>query len=41
MSDPVLFWTLCAMIAVNVVVVVLAVRNANRETRTTGRFRTE
>jgi hypothetical protein len=41
MSDPVLFSTLCAMIAVNVVVVVLAVRNANRETRTTGRFRTE
>ena len=41
MSDPVLFWTLCAVIAVNIVVVVLAVRNANRETRTTGRSRTE
>ena len=41
MSDPVLFWTLCAVIAVNVMVVVLALRNANREARKTGRFRME
>ena len=40
MSDPVLFWTLCAVIAVNVIVVVLAARNANREARTTDRFYT-
>jgi hypothetical protein len=40
MGDPVLFWTLCAVIAVNVIVVVLAIRNANREARTTGRFDT-
>ena len=41
MSDPILFWTLCAVIAVNVIVVVLALRSANREARKTGRFRTE
>jgi hypothetical protein len=41
MSDPVLFWTLCAVFAVNVIVVVLALRSANREARKTGRFRIE
>jgi hypothetical protein len=40
-SDPGLFWTLCAVIAVNVIVVVLALRNANREARKIGRFRME
>ena len=36
MSDPILIWTLCAVIAVNIIVVVLAFTSASREARRSG-----
>ena len=33
MGDPVLFWTLLAVIAANIILVVLAIRNARRTGR--------
>jgi hypothetical protein len=36
MSDPILIWTLCAVIAVNIIVVVLAFTSASREARRFG-----
>ena len=41
MSDPILFWTLCVVIAVNIIVVVFAFTSANREARRSGTFRSD
>jgi hypothetical protein len=41
MSDPILFWTLCAVIAANIVLLVVASINVINADREAGRFRSD